>query len=201
MPKAAASLVAALTLLMSIAGGAHASRGIEVTPRGRNWATGFVRFSSPEAELVNFEECIFEFRLDNIGEGGTAKETSTVVANVTSASASICEGGTMRMLSPSGATPWRVTYNSFTGTLPRISAVSLEIRGMGLLIENAFARCLYGGNTRVWTVGGTRVTDWSFEVGTPLPLVTELRGLFRCPRSGTLTGVLTLERSWTLRLV
>jgi hypothetical protein len=39
--------------------------------------------------------------------------------------------------------PWHIRYNSFSGTLPTITSVHLEIRGLAFRYEPLGSRCLY----------------------------------------------------------
>jgi len=194
--KLALAALTALLVLSIGAGTAFASTGIELTPKGANSAAGTITFSSPEAEGIRIR-CRVTLTLANVGEGGTAKRTETVVANITGVRVAECEGGTVTVLAPEVARPWRATYVSFRGTLPRIESVRLELRGVAFLIR-AFVSCLYGGNAQGTTVGSP-VTELRADEAINIPLVRALT--IGCPASGNFRGSMRLERAITLRLV
>jgi hypothetical protein len=52
-----------------------------------------------------------------------------------------CTGGRARVLAET--LPWDVRFNSFTGTLPSITSIRLQVVGMALQVEVLFGTCLY----------------------------------------------------------
>ena len=191
--RASLALLAVLFFSTAITAVASASRSINFSPTGANRAVGTVTISSPEFEFVRIR-CLMTLTLANIAGG--AKSTATVHGNVTGATASECEGATVRVLSPSVATPWRITYQNFTGTLPSIEGMGAEIRGTGFLFQIFGTNCLYGGLWRViwkivkWTIG-------AFEVW---QLIRDLGSFPACPRTVTKSGELRFERSVNMTL-
>jgi hypothetical protein len=194
--KLALAALTALLVLSIGAGTAFASRGIELSPKGANSAAGTLTFSSPEAEGIRIR-CRVTLTLANVGENGTAKSTATLVANITAVRVENCEGGTVRVLSPEVGRPWRATYVSFAGTLPSITSVRLELRGVAFLISS-FVSCLYGGNAQGTTVGSP-VSELRADESITIPLVRALT--IGCPAEGNFSGSMRLERAITLRLV
>ena len=197
MRKIMLAALTAMLLLALGAGSAMASRSINVSPTGANRAAGTLTFSSPEVEFLRIR-CLVTLTLANVAGG--AKSTATNIANVTGATATGCEGGTIRVLAPSVASPWRTTYVSFTGTLPTIATVTLELRGVGFLAAIFGTNCLFGGNAQGTTVGGTTVTEIRANTSPAVPLVRDLGSFPACPRNGNFSGNLRLERSLRLTL-
>jgi hypothetical protein len=192
-----ATLLAALFATWA-APGAAGSRGIAISPTGANRASGTLTFL--ETEMV-FQRCRVDLTLQEVGANGTAKSPTTVLANVTAARIERCEGGEVRALGPEARRPWRVTFVSYSGTLPSIESIRLEIRGVGFLISAPLFRCLYGGNDQATTVGGTRPTSMRFDERTWLPLIVDLRAFLECLEEVQVTGSLTFERTLRLSLV
>ncbi len=62
-----------------------------------------------------------------------------------------CEGPQVSVLRET--LPWHITYQSFSGTLPGISAVGISVTGVALQYESFGARCLYRGNLTASAVG------------------------------------------------
>jgi len=191
-----AVLAVAVVMLGVFAGSAGASRSINFSPTGSNFASGILDFSSPEIEFFIIR-CVVRFTFE--GVRGGAKETGTVVANITNVGAISCEEGEVRPLSPQIGSPWRVTYQFYFGTLPNITTVGLEMRGIAMLISTFAVHCLYGGNLQVRTVGNP-ATSIEFSSTSNVPLLRDLGGLIACPRQGNLQGSVRFERSLRMTL-
>jgi len=128
-----------------------------------------------------------------------AKVAGTLAGLVREVRIANCRGGTVTVLTEN--LPWHVTYVSFTGTLPSIATVTLELRNVGFLVSAffGFGRCLYGGSARGITGGGTTVTSLTAEERRALPLVTNLGG-FECPAGGIFRGSFTVTPNVRLAL-
>jgi hypothetical protein len=89
--------------------------------------------------------------------------------------------------------PWHVQYDSFEGTLPRISAITVILSRSSFLINNGICAGRYGNETD--RIFGRTSVGAGGELGTITPivgrnsatLVTRLSGIF-CPGNGQLTG-------------
>ena len=121
-----------------------------------------------------------------------------------------CTGGRMSVLAES--LPWHVRYRSFSGTLPAISAVALDVVGFTLLFENTIAQvCLYRATEAspmrgrfVLGEGGT-IQRWEFLPEALIPLFRKL-ATFPCPENLMLGNLATVSllgttTALTLRLI
>ncbi len=72
------------------------------------------------------------------------KSIGSLIGYITSASAGSCSGGTA-MTILAGTLPWHVSYGGFSGTLPTISAVTLNVIGSAIEFDPAGAlpSCLF----------------------------------------------------------
>ena len=67
------------------------------------------------------------------------------VSRAISGAGSACAGGSATMLSET--LPWHVTYQGFSGTLPRITRIRLFVRRVAFIVEPGLSiRCLYREN-------------------------------------------------------
>jgi hypothetical protein len=70
----------------------------------------------------------------------------------------------------SHALPWHITYNSFAGTLPRITFILMTINGAKLLLEIDIPfeandlSCLYLGNLGFETTGATGAAEYTVRL-------------------------------------
>lgn len=195
--KLVMAALAAMLLLALGAGTAAASRSLTQTPTENQNATSAALTFTDEGSTFRIV-CPVTLELSGLVRS-IPKTAGTTIAR-TNVRVGRCSGGTVRVLAE--AQPWTISYVSFTGTLPRIESVRLEIRNAGFLVEAFFgiARCLYGGNAQGTTVGGTRVTSIRADEARTLPLVTRL-GEAICPRNGVFRGSFTLARTITLGLL
>jgi hypothetical protein len=102
-----------------------------------------------------------------------------------------CSGGSIE---PAGVLnlPWRLTYQSITGTLP--SAVTailffVERAQFNLEIFGGFANCLYEGNSGAsMAVTGTNPYTSGRITALTSTTLRLIRGGFGCPTRGSMTG-------------
>jgi hypothetical protein len=87
-------------------------------------------------------------RCDVTLEGSFHSRTSSKVSGQLSGSTTrvvvseVCTGGSERVLA--ATLPWHIRYQSFTGTLPSITAINMVLVGDSFLIEGfGFVSCLY----------------------------------------------------------
>jgi hypothetical protein len=119
-----------------------------------------------------------------------------------------CSGGTARGLEET--LPWHIRYSSFTGTLPRITGIRLQVIGVAISMEPSGSGllCLYKSTTAapafvtaVVNAEGT-ITSLRADETSGIPLESG----FLCPSEGKIsgTGLLTIRESntsITVRLV
>jgi hypothetical protein len=75
-----------------------------------------------------------------------AKRRETPIARITRAAVESCTGGTFRVNSET--LPWTVTYQSFTGTLPRISTITKDLVQASFEVQPfGFPKCRYTSET------------------------------------------------------
>jgi hypothetical protein len=190
---------AALLLLALGAGSAAASNGVNLEGRLTGVSARSTALTFTDEESTFRIVCEVTLTMDLQRE--IRKEVGALVGNVTNVTVANCRGGTVRVLAPEAGRPWRATYVSFTGTLPSITSVRLELRGTGFLVEAFFgaAQCLYGGNAQGTTVGNP-VSEIRAEERVGIPLVTRLGGI-ACPARGVFRGTFALSARPTMRLV
>lgn len=121
-----------------------------------------------------------------------SKVSGALVGYITSASmGSPCTNGELHLLQET--LPWHVRYDSFTGTLPRISTIRLQIVGFSLWLTWFSLRCLYT-TTAARPIYATRFSESTGPLGEFVPsrldlegTLTEVTGL-ECPRPITVQG-------------
>jgi hypothetical protein len=194
-----ALLTLGLAMSLAFAGSspASASRAIEFTITGgeRSRSTALT-FTNEEATFA----VICELSLVEELERRIEKSVGAVIGDVISATMSNCREGRVRLLGPEVGRPWRITYVSFTGTLPSITSLRREIRGFGLLLETFFgaAQCLYGGNLQDTTTGNP-IREVRMDERVRVPLIRKL-GVLTCPTSGIFRGTASYAATVTMRL-
>lgn len=109
-----------------------------------------------------------------------------VVGTVTRASTSGCSGGTVSFLT--GTLPWNLEFQSFTGTLPEITGVELEVIGAAVQATAGGVTCLFqstGGSPlkALATIrsGAVEVTGLRADETAPIPIFS---GGFLCGVGG-----------------
>lgn len=189
-----ATVVAILALMPHAA---MASLGIEVSGEPTVRATSRALTMSDERGSFSV---ICEVQLTLTLARTVPKWEGAPVGAVTRAEARTCSGGRATFLAVT--LPWSVSYVSFSGTLPNITSVRLQLNGVGVLVEAFFGlgRCLYGGNLQGTTGGGLTVTEIRVDEAFLVPLNANLSG-FACPASGRLRSALAVAPSPRLRLM
>jgi len=109
------------------------------------------------------------------------------VTRATSGSGAACAHGSSTILQET--LPWHVTYEGFSGTLPRITRVRYLLRGMSFKAEPGFGTCKYGHpeeNAAAETNVGASGEANSLTVDSNI----RLRGFgeFGCPPEGGFEG-------------
>jgi hypothetical protein len=112
-------------------------------------------------------------------------------ASVTSSS---CNGGGATILGASSL-PWHITYDSFTGTLPTITAINVLLSRTAFLVNVFGINCLYQENGvsrargRINVGAGGVVSTLDPDPTIRLP---KFSGSFLCPERGGFTGTGTV---------
>jgi hypothetical protein len=184
------ALAAALVLCLAT-GVSWASRGIGVESGGR-----LVTFTS-ERLVFELEGTRVTCPITLTGSFSSfAKMETNLIGPIVSASLPerSCTGGSARILT--GTLPWEFEYFSFSGTLPRISSLTLGIEELSALVEFLGIGCLVRGTPRAITGGGTEVRELRIDETVRIPVATRL-SVF-CPSEGSLSG--TFRVSPTVRL-
>jgi hypothetical protein len=135
---------------------------------------GKLSFSSQTFRAV-WGELLFDIRPCEIVIEGSfhartfAKTAETLLGHVTRATvnALFCQ----RIIVLASSLPWRIRYESFTGTLPQITAIKALLLGAGILIK------------------GTDLLGRQFECLYQTSEVNELRVSFIRAANGTLTSI------------
>lgn len=198
------ALAGATALVMLLLGltatSATASRSLQATPSGSNSiAARPITFSDESGTF----RIICEVRMRLSFNERIAKTSGALIANVTEASVTGCSGGEVRLLSPEAAAPWRLTYVSFTGTLPSITSARAALRGFSALITAFFgiARCLYADNpVLILRIIGLILDALVWIAIEPDPLQANLGGI-ECPANLTVNGTMPLRTSLRVSLV
>ena len=113
-----------------------------------------------------------------------------------------CTGG---RASPDRAPPWRITYESFAGTLPSITRLHLLLEDFRFLTESAGVMCRYGTATDRLSFSAT--VNGAREITNLVPIagrntVSLQEGEVFCPSRGTVEanaedGIVTLLNTAT----
>jgi len=108
------------------------------------------------------------------------------VTRATSGSGAACAHGSSTILQET--LPWHVTYEGFSGTLPRISRIRLLLIGASFRVEPGFGNCKYGHPTEN-AAGEINLTNGEATSLTADPVI-RLRGFgeFGCPPEGGFEG-------------
>lgn len=69
------------------------------------------------------------------------KEVGQLIGHITSATVGECSGGSATLLRET--LPWHLTYEGFSGRLPEITAIAVEIKGLSVLFSTGFGNCLF----------------------------------------------------------
>jgi len=69
-----------------------------------------------------------------------SKTMNSLIGYITSASLGTCSGGRATILRET--LPWHIVYSGFTGTLPNIRSVNMDIIGLSMAVETEGVACL-----------------------------------------------------------
>jgi hypothetical protein len=119
----------------------------------------------------------------------TARSLIGLVTTASVGTRETCTGGSARALT--ATLPWHVTYNSFTGTLPRISGVKLNLIGASFEIVTEVGTCLARTETNRPATGTATVEAGGVVTGfrADETLTIPLTGSFFCSLvTGSLSG-------------
>jgi hypothetical protein len=121
--------------------------------------------------------------------GTITKVTNLLIGHITRAAIGECEGGRVRLLMET--LPWHIRYESFSGTLPRITGISLTNVGMSWLVEPVPGiSCLYRATSEQPARGEMalglegEINGYRWSAGARIPLV----GGLLCPSVSWMTG-------------
>jgi hypothetical protein len=195
----AAALVALLTLALGFATGtAVANR--QLGNNGGRLITGLDRrFTLRAPEGLNI---ICELVVEGVIQAGNIEKVrGNVSGRIVRTEVEECRNSTgVGLTFISALTPWPVFYESFSGTLPRITEVRLSWRIPFLLVINPGFVCLYEGTTPLNTSGTTEVRSFRIEAldtleanSVPLFQIQSQELMRRCPRSLVVEGLFTGE--------
>ena len=193
-----AGLLAALTMTLVVTA-ASASR---LSLSNRN-----IRITWTSLDLVSggstVEEC--PLTLEGSFHSATIRKTAgALIGFISRASVGVCFGGTKTILQAS--LPWHITYDSFTGALPRPSGLVLLLHRLNWQATVLGVNCLYGedGVERARATLNIEpnglVTGLTPDPNIALPL---LSGSFFCPEEINLgeTGRVRLLGSTTQNIL
>ena len=117
------------------------------------------------------------------------KTVGTQFGSLNNSGVSSCSGGSLSFLSLSES-PVRVTYQSFTGTLPNVTALGFRIAEVRIQ-STGLLTCLYSGNVdalmamverETWEAGASTITSGRLTLSSGA----------LCPESATLSGRMAL---------
>ena len=203
MRRNATSIVVlgAMLALALVPPAAHASRSITLAAesgelgRVRN-VTGGVNFKDPFGEEWNVG-CALS--MTQTFSRSIAKRGGATAGSITAITAESCRGGIVRVLTET--LPWPVTYVTFSGTLPVITSMRLQLNGFAWLLSafHGIDRCLYRGNIQ-WTTSGNPITSLRWDETVALGLSVDLT-VGTCPRTGIFRGTDTISPGIAMTLV
>ena len=187
-------LVAALIAMLALsigAGIASANRSIQTNPGGVTRITfRELRFSGSEGGVVITCRVVLTANLN----ARIAKARGSAAGSITAVEVRECRGGAAIVRAET--LPWAVQFDSFGGTLPRITSVRLRLIRATFLLEVFGVRCRYQGNAEGIT-NGPEVTTLRADERIAIPG----GGEFLCPPSGTFGGTGTVAPTQRLTLV
>lgn len=131
-----AGCVAGLWLAAGLSTASASTLSISRTSASFRWPQlGFVSASGAEITCRVTLSASFH-------EASIAKVSQMLIGIIESATFSSCTGGGVTLLT--ATLPWHLTYRSFTGTLPRITSVLVDVVGMSYKYKptEAMASCL-----------------------------------------------------------
>jgi hypothetical protein len=136
--KLLAAAIAALVMWVFV--GSAAARSLEITHSEKGWQIAWspLRLEAAEAAIscfVTFEGSFERSSYAKVAGTRIGRVTEAIVAN------GGCESGHMTILRET--LPWEVAYNSFTGTLPVITSLRLNIYRASITAEAGAFSCLF----------------------------------------------------------
>jgi hypothetical protein len=189
--------VCAIAIGLLAAGTAGASRGISAGTTSTRLTSRAYTFNSPEFEAPIV--CRVEYTISV--HRTIAKSSGTLFGFVTAIRVDECRNGVMIPL-PAGL-PWHITYISFSGVLPNITSLRLQINGAAWLLADGagFSRCLYRGNEQHTTGGGTTINELRADSTVAIPLSVRLPGSFFCPANVNIQGSTAVSPTVRITLI
>ena len=196
--RSLAVVVLAVCAVAAMGGAAQANTRIGFSPTEGELSrvearSSAITFTDPEGSFRITCEVIRTLRLNSL----IAKTEGVEMGTVTAARLVNCSGGVVKLLTEP---PWRLTYVSFTGTLPNIREVRFEIRHFAFLIETfgGTSRCLFIGDVQE-TTSGSPINSLVFDE-TVLVSFGKNLGFGECPSSAIVSGTLRLRPIINMRL-
>lgn len=125
--KASLAVISAAVLLGSLAGSASASR---LSMSSTTWRVTFAALTLEYREMINAATCAITLE-GSFHSRSIVKRAGTLIGYVNRAATGSCSGGTTATLLTE-TLPWHARYESFTGTLPDITAVGIGIVGLAI---------------------------------------------------------------------
>lgn len=114
------------------------------------------------------------------------KSFRAAIGWISRAALNVCSGGTATL--EQGSLPWRIQYTGFTGTLPNITGVDIEVLGLGVSIdpEGSPPKCSTQTTTEhpawlIFNVSGGTITGLRANESTAIPART---GFYLCEIAG-----------------
>jgi len=146
------------TALLGLAIGTASARNLEIS----NSASGFRITWNPLRIQAGGREALCPVTLEGTFAAGTiAKRAGASLSRVTGANVGTCTRNTATLLRET--LPWEVQYSSFTGTLPVITTVSLNIIRMSFNVNLEGIACLAPSRTEQ-PVGGIATVEASGRI-------------------------------------
>jgi hypothetical protein len=213
-------LLAALTAALALTLGATTANASRSFSAINNTLLTYVSPALTFTGSPNGDQVICPVTLTASLHSVAAKVAGTLIGFVNGSRVGRCtnSGGTDTVAIPlvSHVLPWHITYNSFRGTLPRITEILITINNVKFLLETfifEFNRqlCLYQGNILVETRGRTGAAEYTVELLIPqereglnvVPLFENAlnRAFRRCETSGELRGTFHATLPPVIRLL
>ena len=133
----------------------------------------------------------------NVTLSGSMRETSfamvegTEFGSVNRSSVSGCTGGALSFLRLAEA-PASLTYRSFLGTLPELTAIRHRFGALKIQSVTVFGTCLYTGDVDA-LMELREINAWTVGTSTIVPARLTLVSGTLCPATATLTGRMALQ--------
>jgi hypothetical protein len=125
--KALLVVTVAIVVLGSLVGSASASR---LSMSSSTWRVTFSALTLEYREMINAATCAITLE-GSFHTRSIVKRAGTLIGYVNRAATGSCSAGTAATLLTE-TMPWHVRYESFSGTLPNITAVGIGIVGLAI---------------------------------------------------------------------